>query len=180
MKSKAWSKTKTNGKADGTSNGEGEARGGGPALPALPVLAGFGGAAGFRAFRDVAAPVARDEMAPGTSACDHCVGKCCRYFSLPIPTPRSRADYDEIRWYLAHGQTLVYVDEGTWHLMVMSPCRYLTADHRCGIYHDRPEICRDYENEACEYDDDWAFERLFESPDQIVEYAEALHPGRRR
>ena len=62
----------------------------------------------------------------------------------------------------------------------MSRCQYLQADNRCGIYHDRPKICRDYTTDDCEYDTDWTFERLFESPAQIWEYAEALLPARRK
>ena len=43
-------------------------------------------------------------------------------------TPRRTwDDYDAIRWYLAHGQTLVYVDKGTWYLLVMTRCKYLAA-----------------------------------------------------
>ena len=26
----------------------------------------------------------RDDLKPGECLCDHCTGKCCRYFSLPI------------------------------------------------------------------------------------------------
>src|SRR3954452_1695991 len=58
--------------------------------------------------------VTRETLAPGACLCDHCVGKCCRYFSLPIETPTTWDDFDAVRWYLAHGRTLVYVEEGTW------------------------------------------------------------------
>lgn len=123
----------------------------------------------------------REDLRPGESLCDHCTGKCCRYFSLPLPrTPRTWDDFDEIRWYLAHGQTLVYVDSGTWYLLVSSRCDYLLPDHRCAIYHDRPKICREYTTAECEYDDNWSFDKVFETPEQIWEYADALLPARRR
>lgn len=125
-------------------------------------------------------PIARDQLAPGACLCDHCTGKCCRYFSLPIETPTTWNDYDDIRWYLAHGQTVVYVDEGTWYLLVMTKCNYLTADNRCGIYLNRPKVCRTYKTDNCEYDDDWTFDKVFETPEQIWEYAEAVLPPRRR
>ena len=67
----------------------------------------------------------RDELKPGQCLCDFCTGKCCRYFSLPIDTPRSWDDYDSIRWYLAHGQTLVYVVKEQWYLLVKTRCKYL-------------------------------------------------------
>ena len=128
---------------------------------------------------DPRSPKRRSDLKPGECLCDHCVGKCCRYFSLPIETPQTWDDYDAIRWYLAHGRTLVYVDEGVWHLLVMTRCQYLTSEDRCRIYLSRPRICQEYTTDSCEYDDDWTFERAFEAPDQIMEYAEAIlspHP----
>ena len=124
--------------------------------------------------------IPRADIPAGASLCDHCAGKCCRYFSLPIETPRTWDDYDAIRWYLAHGQTLVYVEEGTWYLVVMSRCKYLTREDRCAIYFDRPRICRDYTTEKCEYDEAWTFEKVFETAEQLWEYAEAILPPRRR
>ncbi|WP_240911139.1 YkgJ family cysteine cluster protein [Paludisphaera soli] len=120
----------------------------------------------------------RDQLKPGESLCDYCTGKCCRYFSTPIETPTAWDDYDAIRWYLAHELTLVYVHEETWYLLVSSKCQYLLEDYRCAIYHDRPKICREYTTKDCEYDDDWSFDKVFETPEQIWEYAEALLPPR--
>jgi len=124
--------------------------------------------------------VRRDDLKPGDCLCDHCTGKCCRYFSLPIDTPTTWDDYDAIRWYLAHGRTLVYVEKGTWFLVVMTRCRYLTRDDRCAIYLGRPKICNEYTTKDCEYDDDWIFEKVFECPEQLWEYAEAVLPPKKR
>lgn len=122
----------------------------------------------------------RESLKPGECLCDHCTGKCCRYFSLPIDTPTTWDDYDAIRWYLAHGQTVVYVDKDVWHLLVLTRCQYLRADHRCAIYFNRPKICREYTTDECEFDTEWTFQKVFESPDQIWEYAEAILPPRRK
>jgi Fe-S-cluster containining protein len=124
--------------------------------------------------------IRREDLAAGACLCDHCTGKCCRYFSLPIETPTTWDDYDAIRWYLAHGQTVIYVDKGTWYLLVMSRCNYLSRDNKCGIYHNRPKVCREYTTAECEYDDDWSFDKVFESPEQLWEYAEAVLRPRRR
>jgi uncharacterized protein len=125
-------------------------------------------------------PFRREDLSPGACLCDHCSGKCCRYFSLPIDTPTTWDDYDSIRWYLAHGQTIVYVEKGTWYLVVMTKCKYLLRDNRCGIYFNRPKICRDYTTDECEFDTDWAFEKVFECAEQIWEYAEAVLAPRKR
>lgn len=124
--------------------------------------------------------VRREDLKPGECLCDHCTGKCCRYFSLPIKTPQGWDDYDEFRWYLAHDKTLIYVHKGTWYLLVKTKCKYLTPRNTCGIYLTRPEVCRDYTTADCEYDEDWAFELCFEAPEQIMEYAEAILPRRKR
>ena len=122
----------------------------------------------------------RADLKAGDCLCDHCTGKCCRYFSLPIDTPTDWDDYDAIRWYLAHGRTLVYVEKETWFLVVMTKCRYLTREDRCAIYLSRPKICNEYTTADCEYDDDWIFEKVFECPEQLWEYAEAVLPPRKR
>jgi Fe-S-cluster containining protein len=124
-------------------------------------------------------PIKRDELPPGEVLCAYCTAMCCRYFAVPIDTPTDWQDYDNIRWFMLHGRVTVYVDEGTWYLCVYADCKHLMADHRCGIYHDRPEICREYSTNACEYDDRGIHERLFETPEQIWEYAEAVLPPRR-
>jgi Fe-S-cluster containining protein len=122
----------------------------------------------------------REELKPGQCLCDFCTGKCCRYFSLPIDEPTTWDDFDSIRWYLAHGQTLVYQTKNQWYLLVKTRCTYLMPDNRCRIYLNRPKICREYKTEDCEYDDDWSFTKVFETPEQIWEYAEAMLPPRRR
>jgi Fe-S-cluster containining protein len=122
----------------------------------------------------------RADLPAGDCLCNHCSGKCCRYFTVPIETPAGWDDYDAIRWYLAHGQTLVYVEKGTWYLVVMTRCQYLSRDDRCRIYLSRPKICQSYSIDECEYDEDWIFEKVFETPEQIREYAEAILPRRRK
>jgi len=84
----------------------------------------------------------RTQLAPGENLCEHCTAKCCRYFALPIDTPKTKRDFDFMRWYLLHGRASIFVEEPTWYLLVHTTCKHLQADHRCGIYHTRPQICR--------------------------------------
>lgn len=63
--------------------------------------------------------------------------------------------------------------------MVMTRCKYLTPRNQCGIYQDRPQVCREYTTDNCEYDEDWTCDLIFETPEQIWEYAEALLPRKR-
>ncbi len=120
----------------------------------------------------------RQDLPAGESLCDHCTAKCCRYFALPIDTPDCRDDFDFIRWYLLHDAATVFVEDETWYLMVHTVCKHLQEDQRCGIYHTRPEICREYSTDNCEFEDGWAYERYFETPEQMAEYMEAAMPKR--
>jgi Fe-S-cluster containining protein len=116
----------------------------------------------------------RQELGSDQVLCDFCPAKCCRYFALPIETPEKRKDFEFIRWYLLHERASIFTEDEDWYLLVHTRCKHLGEDNRCGIYSTRPQICRDYSTDNCEYDDEWCYERYFETPEQIHEYAEAL------
>jgi uncharacterized protein len=124
-------------------------------------------------------PIKREQLRPGEVLCAHCTAMCCRYFSIPIDTPTTRRDLDNLRWFMLHGRVTVYVEDGTWYLCVYGDCKHILPDYRCGIYETRPRICRDYSTSHCEYDDKGLHDQLFETPEQIWEYAEALYPRKR-
>lgn len=122
----------------------------------------------------------RTELPADANLCEHCTAKCCHYFALPIDTPEESQDFDFIRWYLLHDRASVFVDDGTWYLLVHTTCKHLQPDYRCGIYETRPQICRDYSTDNCEYEDDSTYDQYFESPEQIYEFAEALEAFKSR
>jgi len=120
-------------------------------------------------------PIRREDLPAGESLCEYCTAKCCKYMALPLPrTPKTWGDFDEIRWFLAHRDIGIFVDENVWYLLVNNECGHLMHDNRCGIYADRPQICRTYTTDNCEYDDRFCFDKIFENDAQIAEYAEAL------
>ncbi|QDU64831.1 Flagellin N-methylase [Planctomycetes bacterium Pan216] len=116
----------------------------------------------------------RDELPKGANLCEYCTGKCCRYIALPIDTPTKWKDFDEMRWYLSHKDISIFVEDESWYLMVHRDCEHLLEDNRCGIYLDRPQICRDHTTDDCEYDDDFTYEKIFENDVQLWEYAEVV------
>ena len=120
----------------------------------------------------------RASLKPGEVLCSHCTAICCRYFSIAVDTPKTWEDFDLIRWYMTHGRVSLFVDDGQWYLVIHADCRYLRDDHLCGIYETRPAICRSYHTDDCEFDNDHVFEKFFECPEQIWEYAEAILPPR--
>lgn len=107
-----------------------------------------------------------------TAACTKCKGLCCRYFALPLDNPEDWTDYDDIRWYLCHEHTSVFVEDGQWYLNVNNVCRYLSEDdHRCRMYEIRPKICRGYSTDNCDISGgDYGYELHFTSDKQMEEY----------
>ncbi len=118
----------------------------------------------------------REDIDPSQVLCDHCTAKCCRYFALPLETPDTLKDFEYIRWYMLHGETTIFCEDDDWYLMVHNKCDHLQPDQRCGIYETRPQICRNYSTDECEYEDDWTYDRYWETPEQVSEYAEAILP----
>jgi Fe-S-cluster containining protein len=119
-------------------------------------------------------PFRREDLKPGEVLCDHCTAKCCKYFALPMDRPTKRKDYDFVRWFLLHDRASAFVEDGTWYLLVNTRCKHLQEDNRCGIYQTRPQICREYTTNDCEFDEDWVYDQYFEAAEQVAEYAEAV------
>ena len=117
--------------------------------------------------------IRRQDIGADENLCEYCTAKCCRYFALPVDTPRTAADFDYLRWYLLHDRASLFVEEETWYLLVHTVCKHLQEDNRCGIYETRPKICRDYTTDGCEFDDTFTYETYFETPEQVEEYANA-------
>ena len=119
-------------------------------------------------------PFRREDLKAGEVLCDHCTAKCCKYFALPMERPTNRKDFDFVRWFLLHERAATFVEDGTWYLLVNTRCKHLLEDNRCGIYQTRPQICREYTTDDCEFDEQWVYEQYFEAAEQVAEYAEAV------
>ena len=106
------------------------------------------------------------------SLCSKCTGLCCSYFALPIETPEDWDDYDDIRWYLCHGDITVFVEDDDWYLNVKNTCKHLSQkDYACEIYAKRPKICRGYETEDCDFTSrEYDYELHFKDDHQMEEY----------
>ena len=122
--------------------------------------------------------LSRGDFPAGAVLCDHCTAKCCRYYSLQIDEPKTATDRDYVRWFLLHQRATIFIDSGIWYLKVESECKHLQPDNRCGIYDTRPQICREYSQNDCEFDDDWLYEYYFETAEQLEEYWEVTAPPR--
>jgi len=111
-------------------------------------------------------------LSPETK-CSHCAGtKCCNYATQALDTPRSMDDFDLMLWQMAHKNVEIYKDKDGWFLLFNTPCHFLQVDGSCGIYATRPQLCRDYDNDFCEFDESAAehFEFYFCSYDELDAY----------
>jgi hypothetical protein len=86
--------------------------------------------------------------------CSFCKGsKCCSYFTQQIDTPRKKSDFQTLLWQIAHRDIEIYKDEDGWFLIINNSCNFILAGGGCAIYDERPTICREYDNDWCEYDE---------------------------
>lgn len=105
--------------------------------------------------------------------CDFCTNsKCCTYITQHIETPRSKADFELLLWQVSHEHVRIYQDRDGWFLLIDTPCTHLQPDGRCGIYRHRPEICKEYSNDYCEFDApaEEGFKRHFRNYAELLAY----------
>lgn len=105
--------------------------------------------------------------------CNFCPGTiCCNYITQCIDTPRSIDAFDFLLWQMAHQNIETYKDEDGWHIVAMTPCRFLLPDGKCGTYETRPMLCREYSNDYCEFDEpaENSFELYFKTYEALDEY----------
>jgi Fe-S-cluster containining protein len=121
-------------------------------------------------------------LANTNSLCDQCVALCCRYFAFNIEKPTTKRDFEDLRWYILHEDTIIFVEDGDWYIQVNRPCKALLPDNRCGIYENRPTICSAYTTDNCDWHgDEYDYDHLFTEPEQVAEYAkEYLAKQRKR
>ncbi len=112
--------------------------------------------------------------------CTGCKALCCQYVAIPIDKPTTRGDFEDIRWYIAHKKTWVFVESNDWYICFDNPCMFLSADYKCSIYDRRPRICRKYKTDNCELNGDGEpFDLQFKSPAEIEAYAEKYFSNRK-
>lgn len=114
---------------------------------------------------------------PVENKCSRCHGStCCTYTTEALGTLRSKADFEHVLWQASHENVEVYHDADGWYLLIRGRCEHLQTGGLCAIYANRPQVCRDYSNDWCEYDEpaETHFRHHFRN------YAELLTYCRRR
>ncbi len=114
--------------------------------------------------------------------CGQCVALCCRYYAMEIDKPTTRREFEDVRWFLLHEDTVIFVEDGAWYVQVNRKCRHLLPDNRCGIYDNRPPICREYKTEGCDWhaDEEYEYEHVFSDGEQLQRFMNEYLAKKRR
>lgn len=105
--------------------------------------------------------------------CSFCTGSiCCTYVTQHMDTPRSKEDFRQLLWQVSHQNVKLYKDDDGWTLLVEGKCQHLHINGDCGIYHERPDICREHTNDYCEFDapSEDGFDLYFENYFDLLKY----------
>jgi Fe-S-cluster containining protein len=105
--------------------------------------------------------------------CEKCDAKCCKHVAVEIDKPKDKKDFEDIKWFVAHKNVNVYVDEeGDWYIEFLTPCEYLDKNNRCTNREKRPEICREYSQDECTFHNDYSEKHTFKTMEDVEKYLE--------
>lgn len=87
---------------------------------------------------------------PKNTACKKCDSTCCKYITIELETPQKIDDFENIRWYLAHRNIKIIVEEdGSWWIKFITDCEKLDKNNLCKIYKNRPKPCKEFSIKQC-------------------------------
>lgn len=81
------------------------------------------------------------------SLCDQCRGACCEDLAIGLEgLPPNRLEFLTFRGI---ARQVVLPDGRAIHAMLIPHrCQHLTPDGRCDAYDQRPQVCRDFEEQG--------------------------------
>jgi Fe-S-cluster containining protein len=100
---------------------------------------------------------------------------CCTYVAVDTDSPNTVKNAAQILWFLYHENVSIYVEDDDWIVQLESRCRHLQDDNRCGIYEQRPHMCREYDERDCEVNARVVGE-TFTTPSEYLEALRKRHP----
>ncbi len=118
----------------------------------------------------------RDNPEEMAKTCQLCRGKCCTYVAIEIDEPEDFDDFQNIRWYAAHKNVWVFMDDDEWYVAFDSPCEHLGEDFLCTTYENRPDVCRNHKFGECDYFLDGEFDLELRSMAEVDEYLKKRFP----
>ena len=95
--------------------------------------------------------------------CRECGAKCCKFISISIDEFPEEMDSSPERYFNLHEHVRVVDTRYGREVVILSRCTALAEDNTCRIYGDRPDMCRNFNEEnihqycvpkGCKYDPD--------------------------
>jgi uncharacterized protein len=105
------------------------------------------------------------------ATCGQC-GHCCSYITIHIDEPEDKEDWEAIRWYVLHENITVFIDnEGDWLVEFKTRCKEMKENMDCGIYNERPDVCRGHDPDNCENNAEGNhFQIIFRNEKDVKDY----------
>ena len=103
------------------------------------------------------------------SECRKCAF-CCSYVAIEINRPKTKGEYDNLKWIILHKNTEIFVCNRKWFVRFYTPCKFITEDNLCALHKKRTkfwkraEICNNYslyKTQECEFYDKNYFDKEF-------------------
>ena len=111
----------------------------------------------------------RSTKLPKNDDCKNCGALCCRDLTMMITKPRTKAEIDELKWYVRFDTVNIFIRNYKWYLIIKGKCIYLTRNNLCKIYKQRPIKCRIYQPPDCERFGDY-YDILISNPDELEDH----------
>lgn len=122
--------------------------------------------------KTVPLPMAPSALVPCTSC-----ARCCTYVGVGINAPHNVRYATDVLWYLYHENVSVYRDgDGEWMVIFESRCKQLRPDLLCGVYEQRPVVCRAFDNTSCEVNAPGRG-HTYTEPGQFLDWLRESRPG---
>lgn len=111
---------------------------------------------------------------PTVNPCAGCAA-CCKYVAVEIDKPTSKTDYHNIIWYLLHKNVVVWQDDDSdWYVEFKTPCEALTPEGWCGVWENRPKVCKDYSPKNCtKWGEGSAYKLYFNTAKEFTSWLES-------
>ena len=115
----------------------------------------------------------KNSDAKNKNLCHGC-SLCCEYVAVDIDKPETKTDCDDIIWLLLHKNVWVYIDDkNDWYVQFNTPCEKLTENKLCGIYENRPNVCRKHTQDECErYGKGSPYKKIFRKKEDFTKWLE--------